>query len=263
MGVLDWTLVERANMIASLMMYARPELDAAHKRYWMLIRDELAAVGIESPLELSQNASAFVVWEDPDLVLSQTCGMPYRLRLKDKVTLVGTPDYGLPDCAAGYYRSPFVVRANDPRTDLRDFKDATFAFNQPHSQSGYAAPYAHARGKGVWFDELIQTGSHNISAACVADGRAEIAALDGMTWRLIMQYEPFAKQLRVLEWTAPTPGLPLITSSRNDPDKVFTAVQNAITRMDPADKAALHLKSLVKISKADYLAVPNPPEIKS
>ncbi len=250
-------------MIASLMMYARPELEGAHTRYWALIREELADVGIDTPEMLSQDAAAFEVWEDPNLVLSQTCGMPYRLHLKDKVMLVGTPDYGLPACEAGYYRSAFVVRSDDPREDLADFNDATFAFNQPHSQSGYAAPYAHATGKGVWFDKLLQTGSHNISAAAVADGRADIAALDGMTWRLITQYEAFAKGLRVLEWTSPTPGLPLITAKTNDPDKIFSAVQNAISRLAPDDKAALHLKSLVKISAADYLSVPNPSEINS
>ena len=78
-----------------------------------------------------------------------------------------------------------------------------------------------------------------------------------------MQYEAFAKGLRVLEWTSPTPGLPMITAKTNDPDKIFSAVQNAISRLAPDDKAALHLKSLVKISAADYLSVPNPPEINS
>ena len=247
-------------MIASLMMYARPELEGAHTRYWALIREELAQVGIDTPETLSQDSPAFDVWESPDLVLSQTCGMPYRLRLKEKVSLVGTPDYGLPNCAPGYYRSPFVVRVDDPRTELSAFQDAAFAFNQRHSQSGYAAPYAHASSKGMWFDSLLQTGSHNISAAAVADGRADIAALDGMTWRLIEQYEPFAANLRVLEWTDQTPGLPLITSKQHDAGKMFNAVQTAITRLTPADKSALHIKSLVRVAREDYLAVPNPPE---
>ncbi len=250
-------------MIASLMMYVRPETKGAHDRYWALIREELSKFGIDSPETLSQDAPAYDVWQSPDLVLSQTCGMPYRLHLQGKVALVGTPDYGMAMCSAGHYRSPFVVRSDDPRQTLSAFKDATFAFNQPHSQSGYAAPYAHAKGQGIWFEHLLQTGSHNSSAAAVAEGRADIAALDGMTWRLITEYDAFAKDLRVLEWTDPTPGLPLITSLDHDPDHMFTAVQTAITRLDPTDKTTLHLKSLVKISQADYLAVPNPPQITS
>ena len=77
-------------MIASLMMYARPELEAPHARYWQAIRAALAARGIAAPAALSNDAPEFEVWEDPALVLSQTCGMPYRTRLHGRVTLVGT-----------------------------------------------------------------------------------------------------------------------------------------------------------------------------
>jgi hypothetical protein len=48
-------------MIASLMMYRRPELDAAHDRYWALIRSNLAEAGIDSPDTLSQDADEFFV----------------------------------------------------------------------------------------------------------------------------------------------------------------------------------------------------------
>ena len=88
-------------MIASMMMYARPQLAGAHDRFWDLIRDELGKRGIGSPKELSQTAEEFEVWTDPALVLSQTCGMPYRLWLHEKVELIGTPDYGLESCPIG------------------------------------------------------------------------------------------------------------------------------------------------------------------
>ena len=120
-------------MIANMMMYQRPQLADAHARYWALIRAELAKRGIDSPEELSQDAEEFFVWENPELVLSQTCGMPYRTWLHDKVQLVGTPDYGLEGCKAGYYRSPIVVRADDGRDTLIAFKDATFTYNQTFS----------------------------------------------------------------------------------------------------------------------------------
>ena len=35
-------------MIASLMMYARPQLDEAHLRYWNLIRDNLNRARVEA-----------------------------------------------------------------------------------------------------------------------------------------------------------------------------------------------------------------------
>ncbi|MCO4842012.1 MAG: PhnD/SsuA/transferrin family substrate-binding protein [Yoonia sp.] len=246
-------------MIASLMMYQRPELVDAHKRFWVLIRKHLAALDVDSPKELSQEAEEFSVWNSPDLVLSQTCGMPYRTWLHDNVQLVGTPDYGLENCPAGYYRSAIVVRADDKRTDVALYRDAVFAYNQTFSQSGYAAPYWHLRPCGFWFQNRLQSNQHVGSARFVADGRADIAAIDAVTWRNVMKYEPFADQLRVLDWTAPTPGLPLITSARIDATKVYDAISTAVSQLDRGDQSALGIKGVVKIAKEKYLRVPNPP----
>ena len=245
-------------MIANLMMYRRPETDPALARFWDHIRAELARRGIDSPATLSQDAEEFSVWEAPDLVLSQTCGMPYRTRLHHKVTLVGTPDYALSDCPPGYYRSAFLVRRDDKRRTLPGFRDATFAFNQTISQSGYAAPYFHLRPHGFWFENRLQTGQHRDSARAVADGRADIAALDAVTWRLVEKYDPFARDLRVLEWTRPTPGLPLITANHAMADKIFDAVAAAIETLPAPHCDILGLRGLVRIAKADYLALKNP-----
>lgn len=252
-----------AEMIASLMMYARPELNAANTRLWACIRDSLGARGIPSPSELSQTAPAFSVWEDPALVLSQTCGMPYRNSLRDKVHLVGTPDYGLTDCPAGYYRSAIVVRADDPREEIADYVDAQFAYSAPQSQSGFAALFNHVQPMGFWFANRKASGGHLVSAQLVANGEADIASLDAQTWRLIQRYEPFACKLRVLDYTAPTPGLPLITGPQNDARTVFDALSEALDALEPDDKTALDLHGLVHISSEKYLAVANPPEAAS
>ncbi len=248
-------------MIANLMMYARPELDAAHDRYWALIRENLRAAGIDGPEQLSQNAEEFHVWRHPDLVLSQTCGMPYRLWLHGKTTLVGTPDFGLEGCAPGYYNSAIIIRRDDPRTALAAFRNARFAYNMSFSQSGYAAPYWHLQTHGFWFGDRQQSGGHLHSAQAVAEGRADIAALDAMTWRLIVRYEPWAAQLRVLEWTEPTPGLPLITATGRDTGTVFDAVARAIDQLTQDDRTALSLKGIVRIPPESYLSVPNPPDV--
>ncbi len=247
-------------MIANLMMYRRPELDGVHERYWSLIRANLAAAGIDSPESLSQDAEEFEVWRSPDLVLSQTCGMPYRLWLHGEVAIVGTPDFGIDDCAPGYYNSPFMVRTDDERAMLDEFSNARFAYNQTFSQSGFAAPYNHLTKRGWWFDDLLHTGQHLESARAVAGGHADIAALDAVSWRLMQQHEEFAAALRVLEWTEPTPGLPLVTALGNDVDAIFEAVQRSIGDLCDDDRTALGLAGLVRIPAEAYLAIPNPPE---
>lgn len=245
-------------MIANLMMYQRPELEEAHTRLWTLIRKHLAQAGMDSPEELSQDAEEFFVWKHPDLVLSQTCGMPYRIWLHNQVQLVGTPDYGLDGCPPGFYRSPIIVRTDDARTQIPEFKDATFAYNQTFSQSGYAAPFWHVKPNGFWFQNRMQVDQHIESARAVAIGRADIASLDAVTWRIIEKYEPFATELRVLEWTKPTPGLPLITAMGNDTDLILKALRGAIDTLDDQYKKQLGIQGIVSIPKEEYLKVKNP-----
>ena len=254
-------LTEPTDMVASMMMYARPQLVGAHDQFWQLIRQNLRTVGIDSPTQLSQDLDEFLVWNHPGLVLSQTCGMPYRTWLHDKVKLAGTPDYGLSDCPAGYYRSALVVRKDDPRQSIADFKQSTFAYNQTFSQSGYAAPYWHAKPHGFWFENKLHTEQHLESARTVAQSRADIASIDAVTWRLMSKYENSPKNLRVLEWTKPTPGLPLITGSANNAQDVFDAVEHAILQLEDGDRTLLGIKGLVHIPKDDYLAIPNPPAL--
>jgi ABC-type phosphate/phosphonate transport system substrate-binding protein len=247
-------------MIANLMMYQRPELIEAHNRYWQLIRAHLGDAGIDSPETLSQDAEEFYVWKHPQLVLSQTCGMPYRTWLHDKVELVGTPDFGVQGCPPGYYRSALIVRKDDPRTDIASFKDAVFGYNQTFSQSGYAAPFWHIEPKGFWFKNRLHTEQHLLSAKAVSDGRADIASLDAVSWRNIETYEQCADSLRVLEWTSPTPGLPFITAKGNNPATIFGAIQKAISELSPGDKSSLGIEGIAKIPKEEYLSISNPPQ---
>lgn len=245
-------------MIASLAMYDWPELRAAHDRLWALIRDALAAQGIEAPARLTRNQSLWAAWESPDLILGQTCGMPYRTRLHGRVDLVATPDYALKDAPPGYYYSQFVVHADAPG-DLGDFIDRTLAFNGQDSQSGWAAPQNHVARLGRCFRHTLHTGAHRDSARAVAAGRAAIAAIDAVTWRLIGSHLPeVANRLRVIGHSAPTPGLPLITAPGRDRMALAGAVAQAIAALGADDRAALGLAGLAAIPAAAYLAVPTP-----
>ncbi|MFM7334111.1 MAG: PhnD/SsuA/transferrin family substrate-binding protein [Tabrizicola sp.] len=127
------------------------------------------------------------------------------------------------------------------------------------SQSGWAAPQTHAAGLGLRLVPALRTGGHRLSAAAVAEGRAEIAALDAVTFALMRREDPIAERLKVVGMTAPTPGLPLITAAGRDPGPLFDAASEAIAALGPADRAILRLKGLVRIPVEDYLAVPNPP----
>jgi ABC-type phosphate/phosphonate transport system substrate-binding protein len=248
-------------MIASLGMYDRAETAGANNRLWAGIRDGLRANGVAAPDALTRGDGAYwPAWQSPDLVFSQTCGFPFRAGLHRNVTLIGTPDYGLPDCPAGHYYSVFVARADDPR-GLAELALARFAYNEEVSQSGWAAPQNHAALHGLpHFRPTFRSGGHRLSALAVAEERADVVAIDAVTWALLSRWEPWTARLRVVERTRPsTPVLPYIAGKGADAGLYFKVVKAAIAALPPEDRATLHLRGLVRIAAEDYLAVPTPP----
>ncbi|MBL3701953.1 PhnD/SsuA/transferrin family substrate-binding protein [Sulfitobacter sp. BDSS02] len=239
-------------MIAMLGMYDMPEIQQANDRYWQEIRARLGY----GPENLSRDLDYWDMWQSPDLLLGQTCGMPYRTRLYDKVNLIGTPDFGLPDCPPGYYQSVIVARADNRRDTPQDFDGARFAYNEDMSQSGWAGPLHFLTG--LRFSEMVPTGGHRLSLHAVAEGRADIAGIDAVTWLLLCEHDPLAAKLKVIAKTKPTPGLPYITAQDRDPAPIAEAAASAIANLNEQDRKALHLRGLVRIETADYLSVPTP-----
>lgn len=243
-------------MIASLAMYDWPQVAAEHDRLWALMREAMGDEGVEAPAELTRNGSLWDIWESPGLILGQACGMPYRTRLHGQVTLVGTLDYALPEAPSGYYYSELITRADEPG-EVMDFIDRTLAFNGQDSQSGWAAPQNHMAP--MRFKHTRHTGAHRDSARAVAEGRADIAAIDAVTWRLIVAHLPeLATRLRVIAHTEPTPGLPLITARHRDPAPIARAVANAVTSLSTADRDSLGLAGLTAVPASAYISVPTP-----
>jgi ABC-type phosphate/phosphonate transport system substrate-binding protein len=240
--------------IAALPMYDRPETAPANDALWAAIRARLG----HGPACLTRADDLWPIWLSPDLLLAQTCGLPFRARLHDKVTLIGTPDYGLPGCPPGHYRSVFVARAEGGPATLDAAAGRRFAYNDALSQSGWAAPQAHMAALGLPFGALLKSGGHRGSALAVAEGRADFAALDAVTWALIQKHDGFATALQVIAETAPTPGLPLIAAPGTDPAPLFAAFAGAVQDLSAKDRATLHLEGLVAIPAQAYLAQPLP-----
>ncbi|MEM0946036.1 MAG: PhnD/SsuA/transferrin family substrate-binding protein [Pseudomonadota bacterium] len=242
-------------MIASLPMYDRAETARALDRLWALVRTHLTSA---SPKDLTRSEDLWSHWQAPDLILSQTCGLPYRTRLHGQVALVGAPNTGL-DCAPGDYYSVIVARAGDHRSGFNDFEGARLAYNEPLSQSGWAAPMTLATEYGVTFGGFIRTGAHRSSADAVARGAADVAAIDAVTWRMIGRWDDTASELRVIARTKPTPALPFITAKDRATEPVFHALTAAIAGLSRPDQEVLSLYGLVEARDDAYLAVHTPP----
>lgn len=245
-------------MQASLPMYDRAEVQPANDRLWAGVRARLQ--GGEVPQTLLRGVwPLWDHWTDPGLILSQTCGLPYRARLHDRVTLVASPDYGLEGCAPGYYRSVLIARAADTRAVPADFAGAALAVNDGLSQSGWGAIWEFARDAGIALRPALETGGHRASALAVLEGRADWASIDAQTWALIRRWDDWATGLKVIGLTRPTPALPFITARGRDPAPIRAALAGAIAAMSVADRAVLGLRGVVEIAPEAYLAVPVPP----
>lgn len=248
-------------MIACLPMYDRAETRAANDRLWTLSYEALCAAGISAPKRLSRSGDCWEIWQNPDLLLAQTCGLPFRACLHGKVTLVATPVHDLEGCPPGTYCSVIVANHSAKKTDLRDFQGACLAYNDPLSQSGWAAPSALAQRANIRFGAFLETGSHWASAKAVADGAADLAAIDAVTWGMILRYDDFARRLTVVTRTDPTPALPYICARGIDPAAVRHALALAIEALPKEDARRLRLFGLTNVPEEDYLAqaLPAPP----
>lgn len=243
-------------LLASLPMYDFAELRRETDALWAAVAARLRERGIDAPGALHRRDDYAIVWDDPNLLLSQTCGYPYATRLRGRVRLVATPLYRAPGCEGARYRSALVVRADDPTATLAGFRGRRAAFNASDSQSGlnaFRAAVAPLARAGRFFGSVIETGSHAASAEAVAAGGAEIAALDCVSWaHLSALRAPLGARLRVLDFTPSAPALPFVTAAARSDDDV--AEIRAALRGALADPAISPVRSTLRIEGIEVLS---------
>lgn len=241
-------------MIAALPMYDWPEVRAATDALWSALREALSAAGFAAPEALTRSHDPWPLWQSPDLLFGQTCGLPFAARLSGEVALIGAPDNGLEGCPPGFYRSEIVVRADDPAGSVEALRGRRFALNGWESWSGRGAFARDHRAPEAWFGAVEVTGAHRASIRAVAEGRADAAAIDAASWRLALAHEPATARLRVLAATRPAPALPFIAAGRfaDRAEAIFAAATAGIAALAPADRDALGVYGLVGRAAADY-----------
>ena len=238
-------------LLASLAMYARPELQSANDALWGSISHALRKQGYDAPEALSAGGFGYDFWENPNLLFSQTCGYPFRSRLYKTAHLIGAADYGLPGCPAGYYHSVILAHQGSGLTQLADLENKKLAFNDTHSQSGYHGPLAFLRSKNVAVRADLETGSHWNSAKAVAEGQADCAAVDAITWRFMQQYDAFTSELTEIARTPNVPGLPFITQMPDMVAPLRNALHEALSTNQTA-ASTLGIKAFVDFDLKTY-----------
>jgi ABC-type phosphate/phosphonate transport system substrate-binding protein len=251
-------------------MYDLPALRRATDDWWAGLARALTAAGVNGvPGQLERQLGLDEVWRHPDLLISQTCGYPLTHALRGQVQVVATPAYGVEGCDGAVYRSVILVRDGDPAGELGDLRGRRAAINSRTSQSGYnclrraLAPLAakvRTDGGGPLFSEVVVSGGHGASLAAVRENRADLAAVDGVTYALTARTEPAAVAgLRVLAWSAPAPGLPYVTRADAGEDELAALRAGLLAAAaDPelaAARRALSLTGFEVLPLAAYDAI--------
>ncbi|MBB2166437.1 PhnD/SsuA/transferrin family substrate-binding protein [Gluconacetobacter sp. 1b LMG 1731] len=216
------------------------------------IRDASGTLIAPDPATLPpETFDLHVLWRHPALLLGETCWGPLDRGLKPFVHVVAQNSYdGLTGGDGPLYRSAIVERRH--AGDAADISPAhaaapilpplagrRFAFNAADSRSGYLSLVRDLAARGAsmaLFSRTIQTGSHLSSLHRVAQGAADLAAIDCRSWALAQRHHPsLAAGLRVTGWTSPSTGLPFICSA-SLPEDVRRTVMQAARCWQPASR---------------------------
>lgn len=205
----------------------------------------LAQAEVLDDVELLAATDLPFFWQRDDVLLTQTCGYPYMKSLRSKAALLATPCFDFPGCQGADYSSVIIARADGDIQSLADARCRIAAANDPQSNSGMNV-LRHAVSLLAWqgrfFSEVKWTGSHAASLRMVLEGEADIAAIDCVTYGYLKEEQPESVSgTSILQYTAQTPGLPLITA-RTVPEELQNRMRNAL--LSPSAALRKHMQAL-------------------
>lgn len=207
------------------------------------VRDAAGKVVAPDPATLPLDELDFhALWLHPALLFAQTCWGPMELSLSKHVQMVAQPSYDAYEGGQGeFYSSALVMprgeapaaRSPDdgrPLLPLDLLRGQRFTFNSLDSMSGYIGLMRDLEATGESLDIFAarnESGGHRASIVAIAEGKADVAAIDCETWALAQRFEPAAQRVMVVGWTGRRKGLPFITARTTTP-KIVAALREAI-----------------------------------
>lgn len=107
------------------------------------------------------------------------------------------------------YFSDVVVHRDSPFHTFADLRGASWAYNEPGSQSGYNVTRYHLATlaeSGPYFGKVIEAGAHQLSLAMILARQVDASAIDATVLELELARHPeIADQIRVIDTFGPSP----------------------------------------------------------
>ena len=238
---------------AALPLYDWPELREATDGFWSILAQRLEAAGLSAPVELTRDQDPAILWDSPGLLISQSCGLRHVDGAARGTRIICAPVYEVEGCGAGRMSAVILGRRDGP-ADLAALQGARYAVEGPDSRFARAALLdaigAPALGETVWAPTPRE------ALIALADGRAEAACLDALSWALARLHEPAAAGLVPLAWTDAVAAPPFVTSALTETgDRARIRAALVETLLDPRSeplRQALGFARVVALGDPDY-----------
>lgn len=210
-------------------------------------------------------------WQERERLLDEgqiqvgwICGLPY-VRKVDRdpplVRLLAAPVMQQPRYEGRpIYFSDVIVHRDSGYLTFADLRGASWAYNEPHSQSGYNVTRYHLATLGEtsgYFSQVVEAGSHLRALQMVLDRRIDASAIDSTVLELELQRDPgLADRIRIVDMLGPSPIPPWVVTRSVSPE-MEGALREAFLGMHEHPEgrevlAAGQMARFARVADADY-----------
>jgi len=212
-----------------------------------------------------------ISWQEREFLLDQgqveigwICGLPYiwkvernhpRIELLAAAVMQSERYQNRP-----VYYSDVIVRSGSNFFSFMDLRSASWAYNEPNSQSGYNITCYHLATlgeTGTFFGNVVESGAHQESLRMVLAGEIDASAIDSTVLETeMLQHPEICERFRVIATLGPSPIPPWVIST-NIPPEMRRTIRDIFLGMhkDPHGSLILQealIKRFVGVEDRDY-----------
>lgn len=158
------------------------------------------------------------------------------------------------------YFSDVIVHRDSPAESFLDLRGASWAFNEPLSQSGYGVTRHHLVSIGEtngFFGEVVEAGFHEVAIEMVRRRIVDASAIDSQVLEVAMRSDPSLRnELAIIDVLGPSTIQPIAVTRRFSVEMRRT-IQESLTELhhDRAMRAHLDfglIDRITAVGESDY-----------
>ena len=243
-------------------MYDFPEVQNSTEKLLVALVEALESCNetahVQTP-DSSVHAELMKMWRSKDMVLSQSCGLPFIEELHTSVNVVGTPLWTDVSDERGRYRTVIVVPESLGVTSIDQAEGLRPVVSNTQSLSGWCSlgvALANATNDSVVATPYVQSGGHAASLQMLQDNEADIASIDSATFRLLSRHRPeLVSGVRVIGHGPLVPATPIVVSKSLavDTEEVCRFISEVFGRSElQAALFDIGIGGFVRLANSDY-----------